>query len=496
MPKIGIRRAKLGTTKEGRSSKVGSKNRNGNGSCSKLGHVLVLPISQIKPSPENLKLYSPVNQDMALLELTQSIKEEGFKGALVLSRDLFILSGHRRREAARLAGLTALPCDIDENVTRLDESGHVRSDFLRHLETYNRQREKTFSEKLRESIVKADPEDSHRVLSEYRQRQARVSSDENMIELSETKHRSRISRAKQPFIDAIKRVFESLSEYLPLSDRLIHYELLNDPPLKHASKPASTYRNDAQSYKSLTELLTRMRLEGIIPFHWLADETRPVVISDVHQQVGQFLSREVDGLFKGYYRDLMQSQPNHIEIMYEKLTGRSFIEPIALGYCIPLTIGRGFSSLPPRVAMARRFRTSGKDKLIVIAMSDLDPDGDEITHSFARSMRDDFGIYDVECFKAALTMDQVREFRLPPNESKAKIKSTNWPKYRDKYGTKDVYELEALRPERQRALLEQEILKVLDVDAYNHEVSQEKSEAASLDEKRQTVLLAMGEDEK
>ncbi len=469
-----------------------------NGSNPELGLVpILLPLSRIKPSPENITLYGPVKQDDNFMDLKNSIEVEGFKSALVVSADEFILSGHRRYAVATLLRLPELPCFIDENVRRLDESGRVRPDFVRHLASYNSQRNKTFAEKLRESIVKADPKDSHRALAEFRQQRARVDISE-MIEMRETKHRARITSAKLPFVNAILRVFERLKEYRPLTDRLIHYELLNDPPLKHASKPRSKYRNDKESYKSLTELLTRMRFDETIPFNWIDDGTRPIVIADAHQEVGVFLHREIDDLFKGYYRDLMQSQENHIEIMYEKSTGRSFVQGIALNYCIPLTIGRGFSSVPPRVGMARRFQESGKSKLIIIAMSDLDPDGDEITHSFARSMRDDFGIYDVECIKAALTMDQVRDLGLPPNESKAKTKSTNWPKYRDRYGTRDVYELEALGPERQQRLLEEAILKVIDVEAYNYEVAEETEEAAKLDVKRQTVsatLLAMDEDE-
>jgi hypothetical protein len=124
-------------------------------------------------------------------------------------------------------------------------------------------------------------------------------------------------------------------------------------------------------------------------------------------------------------------------------------------------------------------------------MSDLDPDDDEITHSFARSMRDDFDI-DVQCVKAALTMQQVIERRLPPNKLKAKVKSTNYPRYIEKYGTNEVYELEALGPAAQRELLEAAILSVIDVDAYNHEVAEEKKEAAFLDEARQRAVLAIG----
>jgi hypothetical protein len=39
---------------------------------------------------------------------------------------------------------------------------------------------------------------------------------------------------------------------------------LNRAPLRHASKPASEYRNDPQSYKSLVDLVARARLEEFI----------------------------------------------------------------------------------------------------------------------------------------------------------------------------------------------------------------------------------------
>jgi hypothetical protein len=464
-----------------------------NNGKAKFGHVRILPRSKLKPSPENEQLYRPVNpDDPAVLELADSIRVNGFKGSLVISRDNFILSGHRRYVAAGLAGLDELPCTVDDiyRTLRPRFPFTVNPEFVRRLETYNRQREKTLDEMMREAVVKADPEDAHRVLSEHRQTRAGFDSS-NTIELRGFKRRAEISPAKIPFVTAVINILESLKAYLPLSVRHVHYELLNDPPLRHASKKNSTYSNDKQSYKDLTDLVTRMRLDRYIPFDWISDETRPISILTSYENAGAFLTKEMDGLLKGYYRDLLQSQPNHIEIMYEKLTGRSFIEPIALNYCLPLTIGRGFCSLPPRVAMAGRYRASGKEKLIILAMSDLDPDGDEITQSFARSMRDDFAI-DVECIKAALTMDQVKEREIAPNKLEAKAGSASYPRYVERYGTNEVWELEALGPAAQRALLEEAILSVLDIDAYNYEVTREKEEAAFLDERRQRVLLAIG----
>ena len=98
----------------------------------------------------------------------------------------------------------------------------------------------------------------------------------------------------------------------------------------------------------------------------------------------------------------MQSQPNHIEIVGEKNTVGGIIKPVAAKYCIPMTTGRGYCSLRPRYDMQQRFLKSGKEKLIVLFLTDFDPDGEEIAHSFVRSMRDDFDV-PVEGVKVALT---------------------------------------------------------------------------------------------
>ncbi|MDQ3665402.1 MAG: ParB N-terminal domain-containing protein [Acidobacteriota bacterium] len=491
-----------------------SKSINGNGRKAKSGHVRILPLADIRPSPENEKLYRPVgSDDPQLRELAEAIRLNGFKVPMVVSRDKFILSGHRRYAAAKLVGLKKVPCVVEDidRITDLDSGWWdvppytgVSPEFVHLLEMYNRQRDKTLDEMMRESVVKADPKDAHRVLSEHREARSEEFNADT-IELREFKGRAKISEAKFPFLNAVCLILREMNAYWPLSDRQIHYALLNDPPLRHASKPNSRYNNRPENknkvlnknngkhcYKDLCDLLLRMRLEGIIPFSCIDDETRPVSITSCHQHAGLFLRKETDGLFKGYYRDLMQSQPNHIEIMYEKLTGYSFIKSVATQHCIPLTVGRGFSSLPPRHQIAERYRKSGKDKLIILAMSDLDPDGDEIAHCFARSMRDDFSIEHVELIKVALTMDQARERELPVSVlDKAKKSSPNYQKYVEGYGTDNVWELEALSPALQQKLLVSAIDSVIDVDAYNYEVGKEEEEAAFLDEKRQRALLAI-----
>src|SRR5262249_18570975 len=161
-----------------------------------------------------------------------------------------------------------------------------------------------------------------------------------------------------------------------------------------------------QSYKSADELIVRARFEGLIPFEAIDDKTRSVVTLSVHQQPATFIRQELDGFLKGYYRDLMQSQPSHVEIVGEKNTVEGVIGPAAMDYCIPYTLGRGYSSVPPRRKMYERFRRSGKDNLVILFLTDHDPEGEDIGPSFARSMRDDFGLTKVTPVKVALTRDQ------------------------------------------------------------------------------------------
>lgn len=464
------------------TGKHGSKR---NDTLPESGHdpIRHVSISEIRPSPENDQLYKPIGEtDPEIVELAKSIRIHGVIEPLVITLDHFILSGHRRLVAAKVAGLDSIPCRVKE-FKRTDDPDQ----FLILLREYNRQREKSFDEKLREEIVTINPDRVYQSLIEQRKKQAAI--DVETMEIGTVKHRARISEAKREFFDAVRVVLEEYREFWPLSDRQIHYPLLNDPPLRHASKPDSIYRNDRQSYKSLVDLLTRARLVGLIPMSAIQDETRPVVTWETWQDVRGFIRTELDDLLKGYWRNLLQSQPNHIEILVEKNTVANIVKAVAMKFCIPMTSGRGFCSLPPRFQMAKRFETSGKENLILLIASDFDPDGEEIARSFARSMRDDFGISSIHPIKLALTSQQVRRFNLPP-QMLAKETSTNYAKFVTKFG-ENVYELEAIPPDTLQMLVREAIDSVIDGKLFNAELNQEKKDAAKIEALRRTVVKSI-----
>ena len=315
------------------------------------------------------------------------------------------------------------------------------------------------------------------------------------IELREVKPRCKISAAKTPLLTAIKKVINDLEEFLPLTLRQIFYALLNDPPLLHASKPDSRFSNDSKelalkSYKTLTGLLRDARHEGLIPYEHIHDETRIDVVWNTHADLASYYDEQIDDLLNDYHRDLMQSQENFFQIFVEKNTLNGIVRPIASKFTIPYQTGRGQTTTSPVWKIAQRYKASGKDKLIILSLSDLDPDGDAITHAIGQRLRDDHAIDNVEVYKVALTMQQVRDpaLRLSQNFLEAKETSPNYKRYVERYDSSSAWELEAVPPRTLQQMLEQHINALIDQKAFKRELAQEREDAERNDEVRERVI--------
>jgi hypothetical protein len=435
-------------------------------------------VRDLQTPPENDAIYGRIRPgDLDVQELAKNIKRNGILEPLVVSVDGYVLSGNRRLTAARMIDLEVVPVRY-ENVRR-GEAG-----FVRLIVSYNTQRVKTLDQQARELSATTDPVTAHRRLVESRRRESAV--DAVALDLGAWRGRSEI-KGNRPLADACIRVVNGLQPDWPLSDRQIHYLLLNDPPRLHELKHRR-YANDKKSYRTLTNVLTRLRLSGEISFRAIADETRPITTWNVYAHPQAYLRKELSDFLTDYWRDLQQSQSNHIELIVEKLTVQSAVKNIAGDLCIPLTVGRGFSSIPPRFEMVQRFRRSGKEKLVVIMVSDLDPAGMTIAESFGRSLRDDFGVERdrLVVIKAALTPEQVERFNLP-FAMEAKAGASTAREYIQRYG-RHVWELEALPPETLKQIVRDALLQVMDIDKLNHEQRKEVEEAGQLQGYRAAVL--------
>ncbi len=442
------------------------------------------PVTQVKIARQNDLLYEPfgvANVDDAALVV--SIHELGIQEPLALSTDGYLLSGHRRFAAAKYLGLETVPVRFVDTVFAY----LTDTEKLAVLRSHNQQREKTPGEKIREQLLGIDPDAAYDELRRRRVSQ-QLDSVESNVELGVVKKRARITTVQ--FLNAVQEVITENKEYWPLTVRRVHYLLLNDPPLRHDKKPGSRYENDRSSYQALTNLLIRARLGRVVSMTAIEDTTRPIQLGGGFSTFEEFVGQESENFLMGYSRNLMQGQPHHVEIMLEKNALRSIIEKVARDYCIPVTTGRGFSSLSPRNALYARLKHSGKGKLILLMLTDFDPDGEQIAASFARSMRDDFGCTDIHAVKVALTAEDVKDNNLP-SDLDAKPSSPNYAKFIKKYGTKAV-ELDAAPVKLLQQKLRDAIESVIDIDEFNAQIDLEKEDAANVEAHRRTVFDAIG----
>jgi len=453
----------------------------------KTSRVVYIDARTLLPSPENAVLYRErTSKDGDFARLVESVRREGVQAPLLVSQDNYIVSGHQRREAAIMAEKYLVPVIF----LTISRAGHTADEWLAILREHNCGRERTFDELVREKLLDIDPDEAiaHIVDDQIKRTRATVA----CIDIGDREmRRYGISEQKTGMVEAILEVLRDLAEYLPVSLRAIHYRLLVKTLFRN-SKSRTPYKNDLASYKDLSDLATRLRIAERIPWEHICDETRPVTTWRCWRDASAFIAEKSEQFLRGYARDLLQSQPQHFEIVAEKLTVKNFIEPIAGRYCMPVVIMRGNSGIDARHHIVKRFRASGKSRLFLFCLGDCDPDGDSIVESTLCSLRDDFHVDCASGRRVAMTHAQADELRLP-RMLDAKTTSPNYGTFVSTHGRNDCYELEAVAPEVIQAWLDNDIRGVIDVEAYNHEVEQQKQEAAAIMAKRQAVLHVMRE---
>ena len=444
--------------------------------------------SAIEPAPENDKLYDPVREDDPdFLNFVEDIRENGIINDIGVSVDGYIYDGHRRYAAAEYLGIERITMWIDPKISRqrdLDE-------FVRRLKSCNSQRVKTTTEVVRESLVTMEPDTWHRVC-DYRESVSNVNGAEVFCLVGKKKRSAIVQKRSlaEAIIQTVKHRYATVGS---TSDRKIFYLLLNISDLLRNDVRQTPFENSPECYQDVTDMLTRLRLDGSIPFDAITDETRPVVLWNTHRHVGTFIADQTEHFLCDYWRDLLQSQPNHEELLIEKNTVASDLRGIAAKYTMPMTSGRGYSSLPPRKAMVDRFRESGREKLIVIVVADLDPKGQDIPNAFGLSLRDDFNIEPdrLVIIKAALTHKQTQELDLHEGQM-AKDDSSRYDRFVDAYGER-CWELEAVPTDTLRGIVEATIRRTIDLEAFNGELAKQEQEKDELDDHRACVRDALAD---
>lgn len=222
----------------------------------------------------------------------------------------------------------------------------------------------------------------------------------------------------------LKAFREVLSEYNPMTLRQVYYQLV----------ARQVIDNCRSEYQRLSNALVKARQEELIPWAWLEDRVRQPQVVSMWGDLPDFL----DTVKSAYRKDIWPSQPQYLEVWLEKDALSGIFGRITQEYGVTLVVGRGYNSWSAYKEAVGRFRWQDKP-VVILYFGDFDPSGEDILRALKESL--DFFGTSPRIEKVALTYDNVIEYKLPPDFTKAT--DTRSKKFVQRYGDMAV-ELDAL----------------------------------------------------
>jgi hypothetical protein len=253
-------------------------------------------------------------------------------------------------------------------------------------------------------------------------------------------------------------------EKMSLTVRQIFYKMLGP-----------NFDNTPENYARVSKFLTRARYAGMIDWALFEDRTRLPSIPKEWNNTTELL----ETAFKAYRLPRTDGQEYYLEIISEKDTLRTFVEPIARKYHLGFSVFRGFSSTTVMYELSRRIKKANGKKIVLLYVGDHDPSGLKMLEDLAKRQKTLSNGARLDIVPVALTLEQVREHNLLPN--KTKKGDSNTPAYIAKYGD-ESWEVDALDPKYLKQALEAAILKYIDIPKMNAIIEREKKDKTVLRE--------------
>lgn len=272
---------------------------------------------------------------------------------------------------------------------------------------------------------------------------------------------------------ATLEVLDTYCDHLPLTIRQIYYRLVTMDVIPKTEK----------GYKNLCELLNRARRARVIPMSAIRDDgpsqLAPASYADADQFVDYRILNPLRGGMIQFDRQAGQDYP--LAVWCEAAGMMPMLRTVAHEYGVPVYSSGGFDSLTFKHDMAMKL--AGKT---VLHVGDYDPSGvhmfsslEEDVMAFNAADRDsewnfDLGgeWSDIEFVRLAVLGPHIEEYALP----------TAPPKASDKRAFNDdrTVQAEAFPPDQLLALLEEGMLRYIDLSVYEEALAREEVIVAEL----------------
>jgi hypothetical protein len=200
-------------------------------------------------------------------------------------------------------------------------------------------------------------------------------------------------------------IYRTLASDPPMTVRQLFYQLVSQGVIAKTE----------QEYKgTVGRLLTEMRLDGSVPFGWVADNTRWQRKPTTYGSLSQALQRTAET----YRRALWDELPVYCEIWLEKDALAGVLISETSDWDVPLMVTRGYASLSYLYEAAEHISEIGKPTYIYY-LGDHDPSGVDIPRHVEARLREFAPGAEIHFERIAVTPGQIRFWGLPTRPTKS-----------------------------------------------------------------------------
>jgi hypothetical protein len=221
-------------------------------------------------------------------------------------------------------------------------------------------------------------------------------------------------------------------------------------------------------YRQVQNDLVLLRREKVMPYGWLADNTRFQRKPDTFSSVEEALEETA----RFYRKSLWADADAYVEIWLEKDALSGVVYPVTSKYDVPLMVARGYASLSFLHSAAEYINTLYVPTHIY-HLGDFDPSGVNACEKIEETLRELAPDADIYFERIAVTEEQIADWDLPTRPTKASDTRAK--------GFGDIsVELDAIEPRRLRAIVLEAIEQHLPPEQYAVLKTAEESERTIL----------------
>jgi hypothetical protein len=272
-----------------------------------------------------------------------------------------------------------------------------------------------------------------------------------------TYRKIRMNKANKARLALINEIIEDYQDQgYVLTLRQLYYQLVSRDVIP----------NQQKEYTRLSLLLKEGRMAGIVDWDAIEDRLRKPSTPPSWDDTKDLLNACINQ----FALDRQGGQNTYVEVWVEKDALSGVLSRVTRKYHVPILVCRGYSSASAMHDSFKRFKRACNNgqNIVILYVGDFDPSGEDMVRDiedriteFADGVDLDFNF---QIDKIALTMKQIKQYKPPPNP--AKVSDPRAKDYIAKHGDKS-WEVDALKPEVLHALVEDNIIDLIDLSKYN-----------------------------